>query len=108
MTKRKIEIEGEDEGRKNPHYSAFQMGDMVREKLTGVEGRVVGLSFWETGCTHVGVKRLGVDKDGKPHDLLWFDEPMVDLIEVDTNVAAAPNASKKPGGPLPTGMSHSR
>lgn len=89
------------------HESNFAMGDMVVEKISGVEGRVVGISFWETGCNHIGIKRLGVDKDGKPHDILWFDEPMVDPLPIK-EPEKAPNKSRKPGGPLPSGMSYSR
>lgn len=90
------------------HASPFSLGDHAQEKLTGISGRIVGIAFYETGCTHIGIKRLGVDKEGKPFDLLWFDEPNVDLLSAvgDDDEALQPNASKKPGGPLTTGMSH--
>jgi hypothetical protein len=83
------------------HHAQFALGVTVREKLTGVQGRVIGITFWETGCTQVGVKRLGLDKDDKPHDVLWFDEINLDLIGDDP--ASAPNAGDKPGGPLTSG-----
>ena len=87
------------------HESRFNLGDMAIEKLTGVSGRVVSVCFYETGCTHIGIKRLGVDKDGKPFDMLWFDEPNVDLLPEQKD-ELKPNPSKKPGGPLTTGMSY--
>jgi hypothetical protein len=86
------------------HVAAFDLGDTVREKLSGIEGRCIGISFFDTGCNQIGIKRLGVDNDGKPFDLLWFDESTVDLIATDASLA--PNPSTKPGGPLTTGMSH--
>lgn len=93
---------------KHSHLSAFQLGDTVREKISGIEGRVIGINFWETTCTHIGVKRLGVNAEGKPHDLLWFDEPMLDLVAPAKPDQLAPNAAPKPGGPLASGLSHAR
>lgn len=86
------------------HSSRFFLGAMAREKISTIEGRVVGICFYETGCTHIGIKQIGLTKDGKPFDMLWFDEPNVDLIGDDPSLK--PNSSEKPGGPLPTGMSY--
>lgn len=85
----------------NNHVSRFAMGDMAKEKLTGIEGRIIGITFWETGCTQIGVKKLGVDKDGKPHDVLWFDE--INLDKIGTDQSLAPHVGGKPGGPLTAG-----
>lgn len=86
------------------HESAFALGDMVRERLSGVEGRVTGITFWETSCTHIGVKRLGLDKEGKPYELLWFDEVNCEPLAQRPELAPAPG--KKPGGPLSSGNVH--
>lgn len=91
------------------HESRFALGDMVREKISGLTGRVVGISFWETGCNHIGVKRLGLNKEEKPFDVVWFDEPNVDLCaENAASPNLAPNPSTKPGGPLPGSISYGR
>lgn len=93
--------------RSTTYEAPLGLGDFVREKLTGIEGRCIGVCFYETGCTQIGVKRIGVDKDGKPFDLLWFEEPNVDLIAEagDDDEALAPNSGSKPGGPMTAGMS---
>lgn len=87
------------------HQSSFCLGDTVREKLSGIEGRVVAITFWETNCTHVGVKQSGVNKEGRPHEICWFDEPLLDFVATGRPLnALAPDA--KPGGPLTTGLSY--
>lgn len=88
----------------NNHESRFAMGDTGKEKLTGITGRVIAINFWETGCTQIGIKQLGVDKDGKPFDVLWFDEMNVDQVGADPE--KAPHPSAKPGGPLTAGKTH--
>ena len=81
------------------------LGDRVRERFTGVEGIVVGITQWLTGCAHIGVKREGLDKDGKPWDMMWFDEPNVACIDaaVVAESPIDPATGFKSGGPVPNG-----
>ena len=81
----------------------IELGCTVKEKITGVEGRVVGITAWETGCDHIGVKRLGTDKDDKPYDMIWFDAPMCDVLIPYLSSTIQLNPAKKPGGPVPNG-----
>lgn len=71
----------------------IKLGDTAKDRITGVQGRVIGITHWETGCSHIGVKRLGVDKDGKPWDILWFDEPNVDVVAEPDAASAPPERS---------------
>ncbi|MBD3762618.1 hypothetical protein [Rhizorhabdus sp.] len=81
------------------------LGDRAREKFTGVEGIVTGITLWLTGCNHIAIKREGLDKDGKPWELLWFDEPNVELVKAKevAEQPADPSTGRKPGGPIPNG-----
>lgn len=81
------------------------LGDRAREKITGIEGIVTGITHWLTGCDHIAIKRPGIDKDGKPWELLWFDEPNVELVapQVMTEQPIDPATGRKPGGPIPNG-----
>lgn len=83
----------------------INLGDRVREKLSGVEGVVIGITHWITSCDHIGVKRQGVDQNGKPWELLWFDEPHIEVLERAAVAAPAvdPATGMKPGGPIPNG-----
>lgn len=83
----------------------IKLGDRVREKFTQVEGVVIGITFWLTGCDHVGVRREGTDKDGKPWELLWFDEPNLEVVQsgVASEQPVDPATGRKPGGPIPNG-----
>lgn len=85
--------------------SRFALGDIVREKLSAIGGRVVAITFWETNCTHVGVKQHGVNKEGRPHEICWFDEPMLDFVASGSPIEEIATA-QKPGGPLTTGQSY--
>jgi hypothetical protein len=96
---------------KKKQQDKIQLGDRVRERITGVEGIVWGISKWLTGCDHIGIKREGVDKDGKPWDCLWFDAPHVTVLQkavIDEKAVnpVDPVTEQKKGGPLPSGITH--
>ncbi|OJY68677.1 MAG: hypothetical protein BGP16_05425 [Sphingobium sp. 66-54] len=85
--------------------ATINLGDRVRDKITGVEGIVIGITDWLTACRHIGVKREGVDKDGKPWEMMWFDEPNVTVIQPGVYAPAQPDPATglKAGGPIPNG-----
>jgi len=67
----------------------FALGEKVRDKVTGLEGVVIGRANHISGCDTFGVQS-SVLKDGVPADCKYFDEPrlvslgMTDLATVDT------------------------
>ena len=74
------------------------LGDQVRDSLTGIEGVAYGRSTYLTGCDHIGIKRTGTGSDGKPYDLHWVDEPL--LVVLQPSAFSVPHqSSEKPGGP---------
>ena len=48
------------------------LGKRIRDRVTGIEGVASSVSFDLYGCIQV-VLNPGLDKDGKPRDLMWFD-----------------------------------
>jgi hypothetical protein len=87
----------------------IQLGDRVRDRISGFEGIVVGISEWLYGCRRPVVQPTTLT-DGKPTDSQSFDEPQLELIEKavivvrvvnppDVREAALP---EKTGGPRAT------
>lgn len=75
----------------------INIGDRVKDKVTGFEGIVVAETNWLNGCTRCGVQSLTL-KDGIPIDLVWFDRPQLELM---TSRVVAPGV-RTTGGPLPS------
>jgi hypothetical protein len=73
------------------------LGDKVKDVVTGLTGIAVGRTQYLQGCTRVAVQPQEL-KDGKPVEASWFDEPQLEIIEAG---AIKPKGEKtyKPGGP---------
>lgn len=82
----------------------IQLGDRVRDRMTGCEGIVIGITEWLYNCRRPIVQPIEL-KDGKPQDTLAFDEPQVDVIEAGAfqplTLSVQP-APAKTGGPRDT------
>lgn len=83
--------------------NTVQLGDLAMDTLSGFEGVVVGVTQWLNACRHIGLKPKGLDKDGKPRETQWFDEPQ---IEVKCPEYFKPDAVDpgETGGPVPSGL----
>lgn len=75
----------------------FELGDQVRETITGYKGHVVSRTQWFNGCIRYGIQGK-LTKDGKVPDIEAFDEQQLELVK-----AAAPQKTipplKQVGGP---------
>lgn len=63
--------------KKNPQ---FNLGDRVRDRVTGVEGVVVAITNYLTGCTHVSIQQPQRD-DGAVPDWHSVDVSLCDLVK---------------------------
>lgn len=54
------------------------LGLKVREKITGLEGVVVGRCQYITGCDQYGIAAPA--KDGRVEGTQWFDEGRLEVI----------------------------
>ena len=82
----------------------IELGDVARDRLTGLEGVVVATTEWLYGCRRVTLQPQTL-KEGKPLDSQTFDEPQVELVgaakfERYVEEAPAPQPEKS-GGPRP-------
>ena len=75
----------------------INLGDQVRDRVTGYTGIVIAFTQWLNGCNRVTVQAQEL-KDGKPVDCQAFDVEQMEVLK-----ANALDLSQKPsGGPMPS------
>ena len=74
------------------------LGSLVRDKITGFEGIVMGRTEYLTGCAHVGIHPRGLTNEGSIPGWEWIDETRVIVLERDV-VRLEPRQAL--GGPAP-------
>ena len=73
-----------------------ELGDRVKDKITGLKGIVVSVSQFLYGCTRVGIQPEEA-KDGKPAESFYIDEPQCEVIKKE---AVTPGAAVKEPNPI--------
>ena len=58
----------------------MNLGDVVKDKITGYKGVVVCRSQWIHGCNTYGVTSQEL-RDGKPLERQHFDEPQLEVVK---------------------------
>jgi hypothetical protein len=76
----------------------IQLGDRVKDKLTGFTGIAAGKATFLTGCTQFGVvKEL---KEGDTSlSTEYFDRARLEIIEKQVHKRETVTEEKNPGGP---------
>lgn len=83
--------------------TTIQLGDRVRDRISGFEGIVIGVTDWLYQCRRPIVQPSTLTADGKPTDSQSFDEPQLEVIEAAAFAAQVPErVSAKTGGPRVT------
>lgn len=75
--------------------ATIQLGQKVRDSITGLEGIVVCRAEWLYGCVRITVQPQEV-KDGKPVDMYTFDEPQAVVLEASGQGEVEPNHGPRP------------
>jgi hypothetical protein len=76
----------------------FELGDNVKDQITGYSGIIMGRTQYLTQCSCYGVSTTDLGADGKRKDWEWFDEPRLALTgKKRFSLATVP--VKKTGGP---------
>ena len=57
----------------------INLGERVRDTISGVEGTVVGRTEWLHGCVRLTVQPEGA-KDGVPYESFCVDEPGIERL----------------------------
>lgn len=79
----------------------FENGDLLRDNVTGLEGIVMVVAHYSTGCIHYGIQQQKVKDDGSVPDWQWLDESRFSLVRHD---AVSFNISPEgTSGPMPSG-----
>lgn len=78
--------------------SQIEIGDRVKDVVTGFTGVVVGITKWMTGCDTVAVNPAEI-KDGKPVENSYFDVNRLEIIKKQAVRMPKAAAATKPGGP---------
>lgn len=78
--------------------SRINLGDKVRDRISGYEGVMMARCEYLTGCAQIGIKPQGVKADGGTFDTLYFDEPFVELVQATFVTPVTPRAADT-GGP---------
>ena len=73
-----------------------ELGDSVKDKVTGFRGVAVARYIFLNGCDRYSVQP-GVKKDGTLPEAQTFDEPQLGVIRS----RAAKTGNRKTGGPAP-------
>ena len=75
----------------------IELGDLVREKITGLEGIAIAKTEWLNGCVRFSVQGRVLDKEGKVPDPQCFDIQQIALVQKQAFYQKA----KPRGGPMP-------
>ena len=75
----------------------INLGDKVRDTVTGFTGIAVARTTWLHGCDRITIERDALDNKGMVQDSCVFDDPRVELIEHKPVPMARPQL--KTGGP---------
>lgn len=80
----------------------FELGDVLKDKVTGFQGAVMVRAQYFTGCVHYGLCPMEL-KDGKPIDWEWIDDSRLVKVEECQRVFQDPKIHTS--GPHPSGPS---
>lgn len=79
----------------------FENGDLVRDNVTGLEGIVMVVAHYSTGCIHCGIQPQKVKEDGTVPDWSWLDQSRLSLVRI--RAISFDVQEKHLSGPMPTG-----
>ena len=91
----------------------IELGDRVKDEISGVRGVAIAVTFWLHGCKR-WVVQPEESKDGKPADTISVDEPQLTVLKkgvvAPTGKLPPPEASSstpRRHGPMPNAQRHS-
>lgn len=96
-------------------FVAVELGDRVKDPLTGFNGIVTAITVWLNGCIRVAVQPEKLDKEGKVREDRYFDQGSLTVVKKGVHkplfltVAEAPVETRRSnGGPMREGPSAGR
>ena len=58
----------------------IEIGQQAKDRITGFKGIVIARTEYLNGCARLAIQPTKLDKDGKPIDAQYFDEPQLESI----------------------------
>ena len=77
----------------------FQLGDKVKDKITGFEGIIVAIVHYLTGCSQYGIKPTKLSDTDRPQDAYYMNIHQVELVEAGSIKIDSVSDTKDPSGP---------
>jgi hypothetical protein len=81
--------------------NGINLGDKVKESVTGFSGTVTGIADYLTGCSQACVQP-GTDEKGAWQEARWFDVDRLATIEARAVTHTVSTARGGPAGSAPT------
>ena len=78
----------------------IELGDRVKDIITGATGVVTGRGDFLCGCVRFMVQDETLDKDGKVRESHWFDEGQLEVVKA--GVIKRPETTLPPAVPPPS------
>lgn len=78
-----------------------ELGDLVKDEVTGFKGIAIGITRWLNGCERVTIQPP-VEKDGKYPDAMTVDAPQISITKkakFKTPFKIEETKENRPGGP---------
>ena len=79
--------------------STIELGQLVRDTVTGFEGKAIARTIWSSGNYTVTVESMELDKDGKPIGSEGFDLHRLEIVDVEAVVPVSAESEAISGGP---------
>lgn len=88
-------------------FEPIQLGDRVKDPITGCTGIATCSTTWLHGCIRIGVQSEEL-KDGKPLETIYFDQSQLELVTkrvhepmiLAVQAAPEPDSRRSNGGPI--------
>lgn len=80
----------------------YENGDVLKDKVTGLQGVVMVRAEYSTGCHHYGIQSQKEVNDGLP-DWHWLDQSRLELVKKNAVKFEIPEGTTS--GPFPSGPS---
>ena len=77
-----------------------QLGNRVRDRITGVEGIVIADCQWIYGCRRLTIQPQAL-KDGHPVNSITFDADQLEVLDPSTPKSFVAAKKAPTGGPAP-------
>lgn len=81
--------------------TVVELGDKVRDPITGFKGTAVAVTQWLFGCRRISIQPEGLDKDGDMFAVQAFDEPQLKVTKRANTPAKVVALRRAEGGPRP-------